>query len=41
LEDVTENTKPKIIWPTINHPSKLRHINFEPKFSQELIMGNL
>jgi hypothetical protein len=29
LEDVIENTKPKLIWPTRNHPPKLWCIKIE------------
>ncbi len=29
LEDVIENNKPKIIWPTENHPPKLQCIKTE------------
>jgi precorrin-6B methylase 1 len=37
LEDVIENTKSKIVWPTKNHPSKLQRITTELEIPQEPI----
>jgi hypothetical protein len=35
LEDITENIKLKIAWPTRNHPSELWCMKTEPKTPQK------